>query len=149
MGVREAALEALQETLEGLSEAQVAVPPVVAPRNADEPEEVPAGGLVILRDGDPGEPTILLSPTTYCYEHRAEVEVWVQAATAAARDALLDQVLGLIPALIAADPTLGMAVDYTELREPELESERFPGAANLKVARVPVILSYDTTSPLT
>ncbi len=149
MGVRETALQALQETLEGLAQAAVATPPTVAERNSDEPEEVPGGGLVILRDGDPGEPTILLSPTTYCYEHQAELEVWVQGATAAARDALLDQVLGLIPALIAADPTLGMAVDYTELREPVLESERFPGAANLKVARVPVILSYDTTSPLT
>ena len=149
MGVREAALTALQEAIEGLSEAQVAVPPHVAARNSDEPEEVPAGGLVILRDGDPGEPTILLSPTTYCYEHHAELEVWVQGGTAAARDALLDQVLGLIPDLIAADPTLGTAVDYTELREPDLESERFPGAANLKVARVPVILSYDTASPLT
>ena len=36
------------------------------------PERIPATGLIILRDGKPGEPEVTLSPLTYFYEHRAE-----------------------------------------------------------------------------
>ncbi len=42
------------------------------------PERVPSGGLLVLRDGDPGTPEVTLSPLTYHYEHRAEIEVVVQ-----------------------------------------------------------------------
>ena len=143
MGVRETALNALQAVLATIDG------PEVAPRNSSDPEAVPAGGLIILRDGDPGEPTMVFSPTTYCYEHQAEVEVWVQGDSAAARDSALDAVLSLIPPVIAADTTLQATVDYAELREPEMDFDRFLGAGDLKVARVPVILHYDTTSPLT
>ena len=43
------------------------------------PERIPATGLIILRDGKPGEPEVTLSPLTYFYEHRAELEVVIQA----------------------------------------------------------------------
>ena len=46
------------------------------------PERVPAAGLLILRDGDPGEPAVTLSPLRYHYQHRAEIEAVVQAGTA-------------------------------------------------------------------
>jgi hypothetical protein len=38
------------------------------------PERVPADGLLILRDGEPGEPEVTLSPLRYHYRHRAEIE---------------------------------------------------------------------------
>jgi len=34
------------------------------------PERVPAAGLLILRDGEPGEPEVTLSPLRYHYEGR-------------------------------------------------------------------------------
>jgi hypothetical protein len=43
------------------------------------PERIPAAGLIILRDGQPGEPEVTLSPLRYHYQHRAELEVVVQA----------------------------------------------------------------------
>lgn len=46
-------------------------------RNAILPEKGPAAGVVILRDGDPGQPEVWLSPPGYYYEHRAEIEVVV------------------------------------------------------------------------
>ena len=49
------------------------------------PERINAGGLVFLRDGDPGTPEVTLSPLAYSYEHRAELEVIVQGKTPAAR----------------------------------------------------------------
>lgn len=41
-------------------------------------ETVPAGGLIILRDGDPGDPEVILSPVTYLWEHQTEIEVILQ-----------------------------------------------------------------------
>ena len=43
------------------------------------PERIPAAGLIILRDGKLGEPEVTLSPLRYHYQHRAELEVVVQA----------------------------------------------------------------------
>ena len=51
------------------------------------PERVPSAGLLILRDGEPGEPEVTLSPLRYHYQHRAEIEAVVQGAT---RDAAFD-----------------------------------------------------------
>ena len=42
------------------------------------PERIPATGLTILRDGNPGEPEVTLSPLSYFYQHRAELEVVVR-----------------------------------------------------------------------
>ena len=42
------------------------------------PERIPSAGLIILRDGQPGEPEVTLSPLRYHYQHRAELEVIVQ-----------------------------------------------------------------------
>ena len=53
-------------------------------RNAVLPERIPAAGLMILRDGDPGEPQFLFSPPLWFYEHRAEIDVLVDAASPAA-----------------------------------------------------------------
>ena len=55
------------------------------------PERIPAAGLIILRDGQPGEPEVTLSPLRYHYQHRAELEVVVQAGTgrASAFDTLI------------------------------------------------------------
>ena len=46
------------------------------------PERVPPMGLLILRDGDPGDPAVTLSPLRYHYQHRAEIEAVVQAGSA-------------------------------------------------------------------
>jgi hypothetical protein len=40
----------------------------------------PTEGLLILRDGEPGEPEVTLSPLRYHYQQRAEIEAAVQGA---------------------------------------------------------------------
>ncbi len=72
MSVREAALVALKTVL------VAACPGADVKRNADVPTDVGPGGLVILRDGDPGEPEVTLSPPSYAYEHRAVVEIVIE-----------------------------------------------------------------------
>jgi len=109
------------------------------------PERIPASGLIILRDGKPGEPEVTLSPLTYFYEHRAELEVVIQAGNG--RDALFDALVGSIGTQLAADRTLGGLCDWVEAPEPvDLPVE---GAASLKAAIIPVVLHYMTVDPLT
>ena len=69
------------------------------------PERVPAAGLLILRDGDPGEPAVTLSPLRYHYQHRAEVEAVVQSGTG--RDVAFDALAAGVGIVLSADRTLG------------------------------------------
>ena len=73
---REQVLAALLSALETLSGPTVR-------RNEPLPEKLPAGGLVMLRDGELGEPEILLSPLSYIWRHRAIIEAMVSGGTAA------------------------------------------------------------------
>ena len=138
---REAALKALHAVLVGITG-----PTVV--RNEPETAKIPAGGLVVLRDGDPGNPEVLLSPTSYAYAHRAEVVLQIQSVDAAARDAAMDTLLQSIGAAIAADETLGGTVDMAVPGAPEMIDEPVEGAASIKAALVPVYLDYVTSAPL-
>ena len=111
------------------------------------PERIPATGLVILRDGKPGEPEVTLSPLTYFYEHRAELEVVIQAG--AGRDALFDALTASIGAALATDRTLGGLCDWVEAEAPEPVDLPIEGAAALKAAVITVVLHYATQDPLT
>jgi hypothetical protein len=86
--------------------------------NAVLPERIPPGGLAILRDGDPGEPEFLFSPPLYLYEHRAELDLVVEAANPATRDAAFDGLKLAVGVAIAADRTLGSLCDYVQGEAP-------------------------------
>ena len=111
------------------------------------PERIPAAGLIILRDGQPGEPEVTLSPVTYFYEHRAELEVVIQAGTA--RDTLFDALAADIGMALAADRTLGGLCDWVEAEAPEPVDVPIEGAAALKAAMIIIVLHYATPDPLT
>ena len=136
---REAILAALRVRLQTLAA------PVL--RGDVLPERIPATGLIILRDGKPGDPEVTLSPLTYFYEHRAELEVVIQAGTG--RDALLDALTADIGAALAADRTLGGLCDWIEAEAPEPIDLPIEGAAALKAAVITVVLHYSTPDPLT
>ena len=110
------------------------------------PERIPATGLIILRDGKPGDPEVLLSPLTYFYEHRLELEVVIQAGTG--RDALFDALTASIGAALATDRTLGGLCDWVDAEAPEPVDLPIEGAAALKAAVITVILHYATQDPL-
>jgi len=110
------------------------------------PERIPPSGLIILRDGNPGEPEVTLSPLTYFYQHRAELEVVIQAGTG--RDALFDALAADIGAAIATDRTLGGLCDWAEAEAPEPVDLPIEGAAALKAAVIIIVLHYSTADPL-
>jgi hypothetical protein len=110
------------------------------------PERIPPAGLMILRDGNPGEPSVTLSPLTYHFQHQAELEVIVQSSTD--RNALLDAIIGQIGAVIAVDRTLGGLCDWIEPEAPEPVDLPVEGGASLKAAIVVVVLHYTAANSL-
>ena len=54
-----------RETILAALHARLSALPATALRGEVLPERVPAGGLLILRDGEPGEPEVTLSPLRY------------------------------------------------------------------------------------
>jgi hypothetical protein len=121
------------------------IPHVPVLRGEVLPERIPPAGLMILRDGEPGEPEVTLSPLTYHYQYRAEIEAVVQGAN---RDAAFDALCAGIGAVIAADRTLGGLCDWVEAEAPQPVDLPVEGAPSLKAAVIPVILHYSTTDPL-
>ena len=138
----------IRETiLIALAELLGTIPHVPVLRGEVLPERIPPAGLMILRDGNPGEPGVTLSPLTYHFQHRAELEVIVQSATD--RDTVFDALTAQIGAVIAADRTLGGLCDWVEPEAPEPVDLPVEGGTSLKAAVVPMLLHYATTDPLT
>ena len=132
--------------LTALADLLSTIPHVPVLRGDVLPERIPPAGLMILRDGSPGEPGATLSPLTYHFQHRAELEVIVQSATD--RDAIFDALLAQIGAVIAADRTLRGLCDWLEPEAAEPVDLPVEGAASLKAGIIPIILHYATSDAL-
>ena len=134
-----------RETTLAALHARLSALPATALRGEVLPERIPAAGLLILRDGEPGEPDATLSPLAYHYRHRAEIEAVVQGAD---RDAAFDALCADMAAALAADRTLGGLCDWVEAEAPRPVDLPVEGAASLKAAVISVVLHYATTDPL-
>ena len=134
-----------RETILAALHARLSALPATALRGEALPERVPATGLLILRDGEPGEPDVTLSPLRYHYQHRAEIEAVVQGND---RDTTFAALCASIGSAISADRTLGGLCDWIEVEAPRPVDLPVDGAASLKAAVIPVILHYTTADPL-
>ena len=135
-------LTALTERLRKLSKVKVE-------RNTAVPERIPKGGLVVLRDGDPGEPEQTLGGIgSVYYSHAVEIEVYAEAADAAKRDAAFDALVQKIGAVFDADPTLGGLAFGMAYGRPEIDTEAVAGAPAIKTGTIEVIVEYETETPL-
>jgi len=126
-----------------------ALPSAEVKRNLDKPERIPPGGLVIVRDGDAGEPEILLSPLTYIYEHRVPIEIAAFASASLTREQALDQMLAALGEAVAADRTLGGLCEFLETEAPTSDDLETAGAISGRWADAAIIASYVTANPLT
>lgn len=116
-------------------------------RNDEVPTRIPAAGLVIMDDGEAGEPVeVTMSPVRYHYEHAVEVSVLVQAE--AGREEALDAICEEIGAVVAVDRGLGGLVDYLEAAAPVPAELPVEGGASIRAATVPLILHYAVSDPL-
>jgi hypothetical protein len=135
----------LRETILVALHARLSALPATVLRGDVLPERVPDAGLLILRDGEPGEPDVTLSPLAYHYQHRAEIEVIVQGTD---RDGAFDILCTSIGTALAADRTLGGLCEWVEAEAPQPVDLPVEGAASLKAAVIPVVLHYSTADPL-
>jgi hypothetical protein len=138
-----------EQVLEALRAMLETVPGASIERNSVLPEKIPDGGLIILRDGDPGEPERALGGfgSTY-YEHAVEIEVYVEEGNAAARDAAFDALLQQIGVALETDPTLGDLLFGMTYGRPEPTIEAVAGAPAIKSATLTVTVDYETDVPL-
>jgi hypothetical protein len=138
-----------EQVLDALKALLGTVPGAAVDRNSVLPEKIPDGGLIILRDGDPGEPEQALGGfgSTY-YQHAVEVEVYVEEGDAAARDATFDALLQEIGTALEADPTLGDLAFGLTYGRPEPGIEAIAGAPAIKAATLTVTVDYETDAPL-
>lgn len=139
--IREQALDALHAALE-------TVPGTTARRGGEFPTAVPVGGLLTLRDGDPGDPEVTLSPARWHYEHRAEVEIVVQPVDPKDGPDEIDSLIERLGVVLALDRTLGGVIEWLEPVSPITEDLATDGAPGIFGAIVPVILTYTTPWPL-
>src|SRR5262245_2666597 len=138
----EQVLEALNALLDTVADAFV-------DRNSVLPEKIPDGGLIILRDGDPGEPEQALGGFGNAYyQHSVEIEVYVEEGDATARDTAFDDLLQQIGAALEADPTLGGLAFGLTYGRPEPVIEAIVGAPAIKSAALSVRVDYETDTPL-
>jgi hypothetical protein len=134
-----------RETILTALHVRLSTLPATALRGDVLPERLPAAGLLILRDGEPGDPEVTLSPLRYHYKHRAEIEAVVQGE---ARDAAFDTLTASVGSALAADRTLGGLCDWVESEAPRPVDLPIEGAARLKAAIIPVVLHYSVGDPL-
>jgi hypothetical protein len=138
-----------EQVFDALKALLDAVPDVVLERNSAVPEKIPGGGLIILRDGDPGEPEQALGGFGNAYyQHAVEIEVYVEEGDAAARDAAFDALLQEIGAALETDPTLGGLAFGLTYGRPEPAIEAVSGAPAIKTATLIVTVDYQTDAPL-
>jgi len=125
-----------------------ALPDAEVRRNLAKPERIPPGGLVIVRDGDPGEPEVVLSPLTYLYTHRVPLEVAVRDSGLQSREQALDAMLAAIGAAVAANRTIGGLCDFIESEAPATADIETSGAQAVRWADAAIVASYGTSDPL-
>ncbi len=138
---REQVLASLFARLQGVPDATVR-------RNEALPVSVPAGGLIILRDGDPGEPDVTLNPRTEFYSHRAEIEAFVTQAMGGGGEEELDALLSWLSVKLNIDRSLGGLAENLSWSAPETSVLAIEGAAPIFTARITVTIEYLVSDPL-
>jgi hypothetical protein len=125
-----------------------ALPNAEVKRNLAKPDRIAPGGLAIIRDGDPGEPEVILSPLIYIYTHRIPVELAAYETSSESREQVLDGMLGAIGLAVMNDRTLGGLCDFMEAEAPATDDIETAGARPGRWADAAIIAVYGTTDPL-
>lgn len=110
-------------------------------RNIALPAAVPSGGLVIMRDGDPGEPVVYLGrarPLEH-WSHVVDVEIYVQAPDS---EGEIYQIYAAIGSSLHADRSLSGLAEDVIMSGPVIEVVENDTGAAVMAALVQITLSY-------
>lgn len=135
-------LGVLKSRLEAISD-------VTVERNSAVPEKIPAGGLIILRDGTADEPEQPLGGFggVYCRQD-VEIEVYVEDGDVPSRDTSFDILLQQIGTVLDADPTLGGLAFGLTYGRPEIDTEAVIGGPAIKAGTLIVAIEFEADTPL-
>jgi hypothetical protein len=125
-----------------------ALPGAEVKRNLAKAERIPPGGLVVIRDGDPGEPEVSLSPLTYLYSHRIPLEIAAYEGATLTREQVVDAMTGAIGAAVMVNRTLGGLCDWIEAEAPVTDDIEALGASPGRFADLAILVVYATIDPL-
>jgi hypothetical protein len=139
---REQVLDAVKALLSS------ALPNADVRRNLAKPERIPPGGLVVVRDGDPGDPEVMLSPLVYVYTHRIPFELAAYETSSQSPEQVLDEMLGAIGVAVSGDRTLGGLCDFIEAQAPSTDDVETAGARSGRWADAAIVAVYGTPDPL-
>lgn len=109
--------------------------------------DIPASGLIILRDGEPGEPDMVLGRLDYQYDHEVEVEIFMQRQEATI-DADFDALRLAVGAVLAGNRTLGGRVMWIEPRPSRAVDLPATSELPIKAATISVVMTYATETPI-
>jgi len=138
-----------EQVLEAIKALLITVPGAKVERNTAVPEKVPTSGLIVLRDGDPGEAeTTLGGFGGVYYSHNIEIEIYIEGGNATTRDTAFDALVQAIGTVLKADPTLGGLAFGMAYGRPEINTEAVAGAPAIKNGVMTVTVEYETDSPL-
>jgi len=138
-----------EQVLEAIKTLLIIVPGAKVERNTAVPEKIPTGGLIVLRDGDPGEPeTALGGFGGVYYSHNIEIELYIEEGDAPARDAAFDTLVQSTGTALETDPTLGGLAFGMSYGRPEIDIEAVSGAPAIKAGTITMIVEYETLSLL-
>ncbi len=112
------------------------------------PARVGAGGRIVVRTGEPGEPEIDLSPLAYNWSHRIPIEfVALETVTLTSEEAL-DAMLVRFGAAIAANRHLGGLCAWLGITAPGSDDIYTEGAGPPRGAELVLTANYVTNSEL-
>ncbi len=118
-------------------------------RNSVLPEKVPGDGLIIIYDGDPGDPDLVLGGfgSAY-YQHAIEVVVYVEEGNPTQRDQKFDALLLQIGAVLEAHADLDGLVAGLTYSRPEISIEPVIGGPAIKTGTIILLADYEAETPL-
>ncbi|MBI4030846.1 MAG: hypothetical protein HY370_04160 [Proteobacteria bacterium] len=118
-------------------------------RNSVLPEKIPSDGLIIIYDGDPGDPDLVLGGfgSAY-YQHAIEVVVYMEEGDPAQRDQKFDALLLQIGAALESHADLDGLVAGLTYSRPEISIEPVIGGPAIKTGTIILIAEYETATPL-
>lgn len=134
---REQVLAAVFQRLETISGPKVL-------RETAIPNRVPDDGLIIMRDGDPGEPEITLGPPRYWYLHAVQLELYWAGDD---RDQGVDGLAERVAAALERDRTLGGLAEWLQMEADEPETVPVEGGIPVKSAVATAVIHYQLDGP--
>ncbi len=118
-------------------------------RNSVLPEKIPPQGLIIIRDGDPGDADIVLGGfDPVYYSHNIPIELYIECANTSQRDQNFDDLILAIGNVLTSFPTLEDLAFGMTYNRPELVTEPILGGPAIKTGTIELTVEYEASHPL-